>query len=167
MKTVVNTALLVLAASAVTACVTAPHNDQWVDPDDVDFHGYAETPGATVEIRGLDSQTNDWVTVRSVPVSSTPFNYGGETLYQWSAPHTDTTAVSDCVWGVGPSCTVPAGLAVAKFQVREVEGQTLITFDEGGVDCVIDAVSAGTNWFTAATSCASSEFPTLTLKALT
>ncbi|MGH1344697.1 MAG: hypothetical protein ACRBN8_24270 [Nannocystales bacterium] len=166
-KFILNTGLLTVAALALAACVTTPYNDEWVDPNDVDFAGYAEEPGGTVEIQGRNTQTNAWVTITSVTASTTPFNYGGETLYSWSAPNVDTLFSGQCFWGTGASCTISAGSASAEFRVREVGGRVYTTFEDGGTVCVVNQVSAGTNWFTAAVNCASSETPVLTLRVLT
>lgn len=166
-KTILSTALLTTIAAGLAACVTAPYNDQWVDPFAVNFNGYAENPGATVEIEAFDTQTNTWVTIQSSTATSTPTNYGGETLYQWSETGVDTSPSGQCIWGAGPSCVIPTGSASAKFRVHEVGGRRYTTFDEGGTTCVINQVAAGTNWFTAGVNCASPETAVLTLRAFT
>jgi len=168
-KSFLGSALLLVAAAGLSACVTAPYNDQWVDPDAVDFSGYAEEPGATVEIQARNTQTGAWVTITSATTtaSTTAFNYGGETLYPWTSPDIDTLFPAQCFWGTGPSCSISAGSAGATFRVREVGGRTFTTFDEGGTTCVINQVTAGTNWFAAAVNCASSETPILSLRWLT
>ena len=56
-------AAAITSISALGACVTAPHNDQWVDPADVDFAGYAEYAGADIEVQALDKQTGEWVAI--------------------------------------------------------------------------------------------------------
>lgn len=167
-KPILGIATLALAAAALSACVTSPSNDEWVDPNAVDFYGYAEHGGATVDVLALDTQTNQWVPVGSAVASTIGTNYGGETLYAWNALNVDTISLpGQCYWGVGAACSIPAGSASAKFRVREQGGRTFVTFDDGGVECVIDQVESGVNWFTAATSCASDDLPTMTLFALT
>jgi len=152
-----------------SACVTGPYNDQWVDPDEVDFAGYAEGAGDTVDIQAFDKHTSEWVTIRTVTASTTPTNYGGETLYSWSASNTDTGVSGYCIWGDGAwsNCPIPAGSAYATFRVRESGGRIYTTFDDGGVSCVIDEVTDGENWFTAGSVCSSSESPVLSLRWLT
>lgn len=166
-KTILSTALLTTIAAGLAACVTAPYNDQWVDPFSVNFSGYAENPGATVEIEAFDTQTNTWVTIESSTASSFPTNYGGETLYQWSETGVDTSPSGQCIWGTGAACVISTGTASAKFRVHEVGGRRYTTFDQGGTTCVINQVAAGTNWFTAGVNCASPETAVLTLRAFT
>lgn len=166
-NSILGRALLLVAAAGLSACVTAPYNDEWVDPNAVDFGGYAEGSGATVQIQGRNTQTGAWVTITSVTASTTPFNYGGETLYQWNAPNVDTLFPAQCFWGTGSNCSISPGAAGASFRVREVGGRTFTTFDDGGTACVIDEVTGGTNWFTAGAICASSENPILSLRWLT
>lgn len=166
-KSTLRTGLLAVVAAALSACVTTPYNDEWVDPNDIDFQGYAENPGSTVEIQARNTQTNAWVTITSATASTTPFNYGGETLYQWSALNVDTLFPSQCFWGTGASCNIPPGTSSAEFRVREAGGRIFTTFDEGGTVCVINQVTAGTNWFAAAVNCASSDTPVMTLRILT
>lgn len=167
-KSVLSAVLLVGAAAALSACVTTPYNDEWVDASAVDFSGYAQDPGATIEISGFDKQTNTWVVLdETITASSTPTNYGGETLYRWTASDLNTIATGDCFWGEGAACYVPAGSANARFRVKEVGGRTLVTFDQGGTSCVLDEVSAGAGWFAAGLNCASDSTPAITLWTLT
>ncbi|MCR9160658.1 MAG: hypothetical protein ACE37F_20905 [Nannocystaceae bacterium] len=166
-----NTSLFFIASVALlaSACVVGPHNDDWVDPWAVDFSGYAEDAGDSVQIQAYDKHTNTWVTVRTVTASSTATNYGGETLYRWTASNTNTWVSGSCIWGDGAwaNCPIPAGSAYATFRVRESGGRIYTTFDDGGVNCVIDEVSAGENWLAAGAACASPESPVLTLRWLT
>ncbi len=170
MKSIIQSSLLVTTvALALPACVTNPYNDQWVLPQDVDFQGYAQNPGATVEIQAFDRWTNTWMTIDTATATTTPTTYGGETLYAWNLYAVDTTDTGFCVWGdpAFATCPVPAGSSAAEFRVREVGGRTLTTFEDGGAACVIDSVTAGANWFSAAISCASGDTPIITLRWLT
>lgn len=152
---------------ALGACVTAPHNDQWVDPADVDFAGYAEYAGADIEVQALDKQTGEWVTIDTSSAGTFPIPYGGEELYRWFATGTDTTSSGHCVWGdpAQASCPISPGAAEAQFRVQEVDNYLLTTFEAGGVDCVTDMVIDGLSWTAAGYTCKSPETPVLTLHA--
>lgn len=166
-----NTSLFLTASVALlcSACVTGPHNDDWVDPYAVDFAGYAEHAGDSVDIQAYDKHTNTWVTVRTVTASSSPTNYGGETLYGWTAQNTNTWVSSACIWGDGAwsNCPIPAGSAYATFRVRESGGRIYTTFEDDGIGCVVDKVNSGDSWLGAGAACASPESPVLTLRWLT
>ena len=156
--------MLVLAAASLSACVTAPYNDELVDRGAVDFGGYARNASAVIVIQAKDKQTNGWVTIDVATAASVGTNYGGETLYGWSALDTDTTTTGGCIWGdpASPGCSIGAG-GQGTFRVLEQGHGQLTTFEDGGVECVVAQVESGTNWFTAGVNCSSAESPDLTL----
>ncbi len=162
-------ATLLLGAALLSSCVTGPNNNDWVDPSAVDFTGYAQNPGATIEIQALDKITSVWITVSTTTARTSPTNYGGETLYYWSDLDTDTLVSGQCIWGDGshPNCSIPAGSASATFRVREVGGNTMVTFEDDGVACVVNEVDSGSSWFAAGNTCKSGASPNLTLRWLT
>lgn len=161
-------ATALVGVALAEACVVAPYNGQIVAPWDVDFAGYAQNPGATLEIQGKDSRTGAWITIATAESGTSPASIdGGETeLYYWRRPDVDTSdTAARCFWGEGSNCSVPPGSASAEFRVVEQGSNlsALITFDHDGVSCVSDGVTGGKTWLTAGWDCRSDEWPVLRL----
>ena len=153
----------------LSGCTTSPTNQSWVDFRDLDFSGYATEAGATIDIQAFDQSTNRWNTVATVTAATAPTHIGNQSLYAWRLNNFDFTTVQnyDCYWGYGGWCSIPAGFAEAKFRFKQNSQYRMITFDEGGISCVINRLFNGGNVVSAALDCASTESPVLTLRMLT
>ncbi len=164
---------LVIAVSCFLAsgCVYTPEEGDWVDWDDLDFAGFAEKPGAVIQIQAYNNRDSRWVTVDSVVSSSSGTHYGDTTLYSWSNYGFDFTTVPQwqCYWSTLAGCSIPAGFASARFRFKEVGSALsyLVTFDPGGISCVVSEVNGGSTWLAAGATCRGDKSPVLTLRRLT
>ncbi|WP_156339260.1 hypothetical protein [Chondromyces crocatus] len=161
-----------LSLLVLSGCVYGPENNDWVDWSRLTFRGFAENPAATIEIQAYNQRTGVWNVVTTATSTSSPTTFGGQQLYSWSLTNFDFFAsVPDaaCYWSSHVFCAIPGGFASAKFRFKE-QGSALahlVTFDDGGVACVIDQVDDGEDWFAAGSSCSSDDSPVLTLRVLT
>ncbi len=162
MKTIRAGLLGALACSALaTGCVmTEPTG---VNPlTSKTFTGFASQPGATVELYAFSQLTNTWETVpdATTTASTTATTYGGRTVYSWNVQSTLLEVATD--WcRVRSSCT--PGEGTLRIQFREVDGDynPLLTFDDGGVDCMMTAVNNGGDLFASAWDCKAQVFDEL------
>ena len=126
------------------------------------FSGFASQPGATVELYAFNHSTNAWEASPDVSTtaSTTATTYGGRTVYAW---HVQTTLLEDPTdWcRVRASCT--PGEGDLRIQFREIGGEynPLLTFDDGGVSCMINAVNNGGDLFASAWNCKAEVFDEL------
>ena len=133
-----------------------------------DFGGFASKPGATVQLYVFDRQSNNWEAAPDTTVTArtTPTNYGGRTIYSWTMDDVNLleTAADEC--RISPFCNPAPGDSSIRIQFREVGGDfsPLLTFDDGGVSCTVDAVSAGADLFGAAWNCKGVIFDELSVR---
>ena len=154
----------------LSACTYAPENNEWVDWTDIDFHGFAQNPSATIEIQAYHQRDGVWQTIHTVTSNATAATLSGDSLYSWSA-NLDTTVLPNghCYWGSPGTCSIPPGAASAQFRFKERGSDLafLVTFDQGGLDCVLEKLTQGDTWLSAGASCAGANSPVLTLRILT
>lgn len=160
-----------LAAVVAQGCVVEPLNWDEVDARAVDFSGYAQRPGATIQVQAFDPELDDWVTLATT-VSRTGYETldGGKTkLYYWSIDDVDTYDRTRCVWGElsGSTCWYIGDKIRARFRVVEV-GSTLeamTTYEQDGILCVMREVNADNkSWLDAGYMCKSDIEPVLVLQ---
>ncbi len=148
---------IVTLCLVLSGCVTAPHNRQSVCPGNrFAVNGYTQNPNAVIEIEALNDDTNIWERVRTTTSNSSGTTFGGDTAYLWA---TRVTLGDQHYSPFRPD-------AFAKLRVREAGGTLdfLFTFDQGGVQCVIDEViQEGSTWFAAGLACRSDQSPEITL----
>lgn len=163
--------IVIIAASLLFgACTYAPVNNEWVDWTNLQFQGYAQNPSAQIEVQVYHKRDATWKVVKLVTASGSGTTLGGDTLYSWNTSLDFTTVYEwTCYWGYGTGCSIPAGSAAAQFRFKERGSDTsfMATFDDDGLDCVMDKLTDGVSWIGAGASCASSSSPILTLKVLT
>ena len=164
-------AALAIVFSTLGACVYAPSNGDWVNPSAIDFGGYAQHPGATIQVQAYDQSTSVWRIVTTAVSSTSVTRFGGDELYSWSIDDFNFTAVPnwECYWGYNGYCAIPASRALAKLRFKEVGSDLgyLVTFEADGIQCVVDRVAAGQSWLVAGYNCRSPVSPVLTLFWLT
>ena len=149
----------------LTACVYSPESGDYVDPTDTEIFGFAEHGGAEIKIFAKEKDTGNWDQVGTATASNNGIPYGGETLFPWSAT-VDFSAQAKpigCYWGYPGTCSIPAGHATAELRFSEVGSDlgNMVVFEDGGVDCVNDAVDAGQDWLSAGWGCRSTSYPSL------
>ena len=166
------TAVAIALAATAAGCVHSPENGDWVDPFDLSFSGYAQHPSATIEIEAFDQHARTWRRIATATSSATATTFGEDRMFAWSLRDFDFSTVAswECYWGYGGHCSIPAGSASTQIRFREVGSDLpfLVTFDEGGVTCVVRKVTReGQRWRNAGAACASSNSGVLTLRWLT
>ena len=122
------------------ACVSAPENGTITDADVssyvVEMTGFTTTPGRTVQMEVLSppdqdplAATSTWVPLGDPVVSaSTPFGYGYDNLFVWSASASLSEAGPVLTW---------RDEGLLRVRAREVESNgTLITVDD--FDCLLE-----------------------------
>ncbi|NJK33192.1 MAG: hypothetical protein HC927_12745 [Deltaproteobacteria bacterium] len=155
------------------SCAISPHNGELVDWTSLDFSGYALQSSATIEVQAYDYSTETWRVVTTATANAEPTPYAAEELYRWALMDFDFTTVPDavCYWDHtydGGPCTFPAGQAEARLRFKEVDSPApyLTTFEEDGIECVLEAVGSGEDWFTAGNMCRSPDSPVVTVRML-
>jgi len=161
-----------VASVFLSACTISPENEEWVALNDLNFSGYAENPGATIEVQAYDQSRNIWTTVRTTTANDSATTFGGESVYSWKIENFDFTTIDnwDCYWGFRGYCSISPGAAIAKFRFRELGSSIayLMTYDKDDVaNCLLPRVIDGENLFAAGLECRSSTYPVVTLKILT
>lgn len=153
-------ALLSLALAA--GCVATEPTG--VDPRvQKTFTGFASNPGATVELYAFSRLTNAWETLPDTTTTSSiiPTTLAGRTVYSWTMQSTLLEVATD--WcRVGGNCS-SSSEGPLRIQFREIDGDfsPLLTFDDGGFDCMISAASGGEDLFVAAWGCKAQIFDEL------
>lgn len=163
-----STLLLAASALATTGCITEPFNEQAFGSPaaTVKFSGFAQSSGATVIVEGRRKNDGAWMEITRA-TATLSVTYGGRTLYYWNAydPIYDSSEPQTaCIFS--SSCSINGGGTTVQVRAREEGGDlsALVSFDEGGIDCVQDKVDAGTDWFAAGWDCRGSTTPILNLR---
>jgi hypothetical protein len=160
--------MALLLASGLSACVVSPYNNQFVTSNNpVYFGGFAQNPGAQIDILALNKKTNVWNVVANATVDTQTNVYNGNTLYQWQTNLTFNTLPEwQCYFNA--TCALYEGANEVLVKVHEVGGAltSLFTFDDIGLPCIEDQVNNGVGAFTAGWRCQSSDNPILHLKIL-
>jgi hypothetical protein len=153
-----------LMTLALASCVYSPYDGQSVTTHNpLSFKGFASQPDSQVKIFAFNKSTSHWDLMGSTLSSSSPVNYGGDTLYHWSTS-VDMGALSNwkCYW-VG-TCRFPhEGTYKAEFKVQQEGGQYLTSFEKDGVSCVMDKVGDGKGWLESGFECKSGNSPIINL----
>ncbi|MBL4683595.1 MAG: hypothetical protein JKY37_03310 [Nannocystaceae bacterium] len=158
-------ASLAIASGCVTTEPSAIHQP-WTQTT---YTGFASHSGATVELYAFSQATNAWEAVpdTTTTASTTSTTYGGRTVYAWNLQSTLLeTAADQC--RVSSSCSYGAEGTI-RIQFREVGGDynPLLTFDDGGVSCVLSAVNNdGEDLYGAAWNCKASIFDELRINVI-
>jgi len=157
------------ALALCTGCMTSPVNGQAVVIHAVDFDGFAENPGALIEIHARNWRTNTFVSVATTRSSTAGTTLAGDTLYAWSLPdldlHDNVSNPRD-YWLYEPLAV--GNNWVAEFKAREVGSRApnLATFEDP--QCVVDRIQQhGESWIQAGAACTSSASPVVRVKQLT
>ena len=177
-KTTMSTATggLILALVGSAACVVTPYNHEYTSPfDPISFEGFAQEPGAELQVQAFNKLSETWLTIATATASTTPTTITGESLYGWqTSVRFEDLPDWECFWGHdSPSipslaCSIPPGSANARVRVWEDSGHYLVTFDEDGIDCVMDKmVTEGHTWMQAGWECRSGDSPVISLFWLT
>jgi len=159
-------AVIAVAAVATTGCVTDPTNgEHFQGGNPTYFAGFAEAPGATVEVQVRNKNTNLWEVLSTTVSSSNATVYGGQTVYHWSTtgtildfsyPNTFCRLTANCI----PQIDATASVRVVEVGSSLAE---MITFEEDGLDCTVDGVNRGEDLFASAWNCQSPSSPQLEL----
>lgn len=157
--------LLNVLASLLLAsgCVTTEPSNLSAPTSSQTFTGFASQPGATVELYAFSKQANAWELTpdTTTTASSSPSTYGGSTGYYWAIESTLVETATD--WcRVKPGCS-PNSEGDLRVQFREIGGSVnpLLTFDDGGLTCTINAVENGENLLQSAWNCKAQTFDEL------
>lgn len=135
---------LVLAA---TGCVSSHEDrDGFSEADLVQstFAGYTYIPSTTVRMEAFNWATESWDTLASTTASRFGIHYGGATLYSWSFPDFDFTAVPNwgCYWAQQGTCDPDFLNGHARVRFAWPAGDAeygidhLVSFRRGGVECI-------------------------------
>jgi len=150
-------AAAVIVSIAAMGCVTSPANgDSQCPGGGFPVSGFAEHPGATVQVEAFNVAASAWEVVASATASTSAFTFGSNTAYSWS---TTVTLAARHFTAFTPD-------AFASLRVREVGGSlsNLITFDHDGISCVVDkVVNQNMTWFAAGWACRSASTPVISL----
>lgn len=154
-----------------SACVVAPTDWDRIQPSEpIAMTGYASLAGTAVRVQAKNQRTGAWDVVATYTASSTPTTINGDTLYGWSGSLTFTQVNNADPWrcyfaipGSNP-CQVPLPAADAQLRVLQGDGSALTTFDEDGLDCVIDKVGQGEGWLAAGYACRDANSPVINLR---
>lgn len=149
-------AFAVLGVGAA-GCVYSPNDgDSRCPGAPFTLQGFASAPGATLTVEAFNDDTDVWEPVSSTTATTGPTTFGGRTLYSFSASVT-----------LGDQHFTPfTPDAFASVRVREQGGALalLVTYDAGGVGCVVDHVfDEGDDWYAAGYECRSDASPVLSL----
>lgn len=139
--------LLVTAmAGLATGCVWNP-SDQSTQSrfSSVPIQGWAQTPGATIEVSVFNHETGTDDVVEITTSSSTPM-FSSPELYAWDAGW----KVFEKKYWYPPSWECSTGML--RMRVTE-DGERLATFTEEQQDCVLDEVNNGDHPVNAAQDC--------------
>ncbi len=153
-----------------SACTYSPENYDWGQGRAIEFNGFAQNPSATIEIQVYHQRDGVWHTLHTATSSTVATTLAGDSLYSWDAQlNFNDVPESACYWGIPGSCVISAGVAHAKIRFKEIGSDLpfLVTFDEGGVECVLEEMTNGSSWISAGATCASEDTPVLTLPLLT
>jgi hypothetical protein len=141
----------------VGGCVTAPYNHQSECPNNAfTVTGFAQNPGATVQVQAFNDDTSAWEVVATTTASGSGLTFGGNTAYSWSS---SVTLADRHFTPFTPD-------AFASLRVREVNGSLsyLVTFESDGISCVVDKVfNQNESWFAAGWECRSPASPVVSL----
>ncbi len=145
---------------AGAGCVTGPTDGAAHQPSSpLAFSGYASKPGETIVVHAMDYCSRSLQRIATFTAGTTPTTFNGDTLYAWSGSLVFTALPAwSCYWdpGVAPRH--------AELRVQELStGNMLTSFEAGGLNCVIDKLSAGTGWLAAGEHCASVNSPSINL----
>lgn len=153
------------------ACVVAPTDWDRIAPHEpIALSGYASLAGTTVRVQAKNQRTGAWDVVASFVASSTPTTLGGDTLYGWSGSllftQVNTADPWRCYFSIPGSnpCQVPLPAADAQLRVLQGDGTALTTFDEAGLDCVVDKLSEGKGWLVSGYECRDANSPVINLR---
>ena len=156
---------IITLCALLGACTTSPTSGQKVRPDlyPVEFSGFAESPGATVEILARNNRTGDYDLVGGTTASAVGFPYGGETIYGWDTqinfwnlPNKRDYWSASCDGCVGES-------AYIRVIEQEATLPFMATFHKDGVSCVVNFVDGGQSLPTAGANCMSAGYPDIRL----
>lgn len=162
---------LLLLLTLASACVVSPTDWQRITPSQpMSLTGFASQPGMAVRLQAKNQRTGAWDVIATYTSSTTPTTINSDTLYYWSGSLTFTQANSVDDWrcyfaipGTSP-CQVPEPAATAQIRLVQQDGFSLTSFAEGGLDCVITKLDAGTAWTVAGYECRDDNSPVINLR---
>jgi hypothetical protein len=140
------------------SCTIAPYDQESLDADApaVQFTGFAENPGAQVEVYAWHPDDQDFVLVGGMPANTTGLFYGGSWLYNWSV---EIPMDHDPTGYWRPECD-GCSRETAIFRVKEDASSFpyLVSFPKGGEACVMENVELGMDLKSAVLPCITSDY---------
>ncbi len=167
LKNVLFLLLTTLLFAAAPSCMYSHEDGDLINPHGNQFFaGYAEFPQAPIVLEAFNRSTNNWDFMGYTYASTTPTTINGVSLYNWGYSVVLADLPNYACYA-SPHCYIPAGDHSIKLRFKEVGGTLsfLKTFDQGGLECVIQRIVAGDDMITAGAICGQNS-PEITLKVI-
>jgi hypothetical protein len=164
--------LAVAAALAGSGCVTEVYDGyvhigggySFAAP--IKLQGYASKPNALIQIQAYHQRNRTWDVVATARAEALASHFGGESMYYWKYSFIVNNVInSPCYLAPNAGCHISPLQTPMKLRFREVGGKIahLITFDQNGVQCMIQRVGAGETLAAAGAVCRGRNYPVITI----
>lgn len=167
-------ALVVLGTAS--ACVTSVYDGQKFNHSGgndafertLNLAGYGTKPNVPITVAVRHQQNQSWDAIATVFTSSNKQTYGGDDFYPWSYGFVAQDVLdSTCYLSSDPDCRVAQSNyapVTLRFSQGGSQSGNLVTFEQGGLQCVIDRINQGESGMAAGFNCSGSQSPAITLQ---